>query len=89
VVGAGVVDPRRRDGVDLPARTGLGFGDVDHVKDVGIADAGDLNGAHGPRLGPVPERPVGSVGGQRHARVEAAAGGVCASTTKVARDDTS
>jgi hypothetical protein len=46
LVRVGVVDPRRRDVVVLLARTGLRVRDVDHVKDVGTAEAGDLDGAH-------------------------------------------
>jgi hypothetical protein len=53
VVGVGVVDAGGGDVVELLAVTGLRLGDVDDVEDLGTAEAGDLNGTHGGRLGVV------------------------------------
>jgi hypothetical protein len=46
VVGVGEVHAGGRDVVDLLARSGCGFGDVDDVQDLGTAEAGDLHGSH-------------------------------------------
>jgi hypothetical protein len=51
VVGVGVVDAGRRDVVELLAVPRLRLGDVDDFQDLGTAEAGDLHGSHGRRLG--------------------------------------
>ena len=46
VVGAGDVQAGGGDVVELLATTRRGLGDVDDVKDLGAAEAGDLHGSH-------------------------------------------
>jgi hypothetical protein len=47
VVHVGVVRAGRGDVVDLLVRAGLRLRDVDELRDLGTAEAGDLHGSHG------------------------------------------
>jgi hypothetical protein len=47
VVHVGVVRAGRGDVVDLLVRAGLRLRDVDELRDLGTAKAGDLHGSHG------------------------------------------
>jgi hypothetical protein len=88
-VGVGEIHAGRRDLVELLTRARLLLGKLDDVQDLGAAEAGDLHGTHEHEAKACPEQPVRSDVGSRQPRVEVAAVRVCASITKVARDDTS